>query len=101
MRLKGSRSHKWEKWQCHLPDIIFYLQFNGGHSSECPGHRLSPEPEELPARAPELGGHQAVEDEVGGAVDQDDDLEDLSEGNITRVEKLSAKDCGEHSENSL
>ena len=50
---------------------------------------------------PELGGHQAVEDEVGGAVDQGDDLQDLSKWNITRVEELGAEDRGEHSQNSL
>ena len=76
--------------------VLFYLQFDWGHSSKSPGHWLAPEPEELPACAPELRGHEAVEDEVGGAVDENDDLEYLSEGNVTRVEKLSAKDCWEH-----
>ena len=54
--------------------FISYLEFDGGHSSKSSGHRLSPEPQELLAGVPELRGHQAVEDEVGGAVDEDDDL---------------------------
>lgn len=49
--------------------FISYLEFNGGHSSKSPRHWLSPEPQELLSRVSELRGHQAVEDEVGGAVD--------------------------------
>ena len=37
--------------------FISYLEFDGGHSSKSSGHRLSPEPQELPARVPELRGH--------------------------------------------
>ena len=40
----------------------------------------------------ELRGHEAVEDEVGGAVDEDDDLQDLAERVVAGVEELSAED---------
>lgn len=49
----------------------------------------------------ELRGHEAVEDEVGGAVDEDDDLQDLAERVVAGVEELSAEDGGEHSQDSL
>ena len=49
----------------------------------------------------ELRGHEAVEDEVGGAVDEDDDLQDLAERVVAGVEELSAEDGREHSQNSL
>ena len=49
----------------------------------------------------ELRGHEAVENEVGGAVDEDDDLQDLAERVVAGVEELSAEDGGEHSQDSL
>ena len=49
----------------------------------------------------ELRGHEAVEDEVGGAVDEDNDLQDLAERVVAGVEELSAEDGGEHSQDSL
>ena len=49
----------------------------------------------------ELRGHEAVEDEVGGAVDEDDDLQDLAERVVAGVKELSAEDGGEHSQDSL
>ena len=49
----------------------------------------------------ELRGHEAVEDEVGGAVDEDDHLQDLAERVVAGVEELSAEDGGEHSQDSL
>ena len=49
----------------------------------------------------ELRGHEAVEDEVGGAVDEDDDLQDLAERVVAGVEELSAEDGGQHSQDSL
>ena len=49
----------------------------------------------------ELRRHEAVEDEVGGAVDEDDDLQDLAERVVAGVEELSAEDGGQHSQDSL
>ena len=50
---------------------------------------------------PELGGHETVEDEVGGAVDEDDDLKNLSERIVTRLKELNPKYRREHPQYSL
>ena len=62
---------------------------------------MCPPPEDGYEGGPELGGHEAVEDEVGGAVDEDDDLQDLAERVVAGVEELSAEDGGQHSQDSL
>ena len=65
------------------------------------GGRLALHPEHLGQGGPELGGHEAVEGEVGGAVPQGQQVHHLPQGGVALGVELLAMVGRQHAQDAL
>ena len=83
-------------------NIASYLP-PGGCSSLCgrPPPRPALQPEHLGQGGPELGGHEAVEEEVGGAVPQGQQVHHLPHRGVARQEEPGPQHGGQQAQDAL